>query len=368
MFHINTLEMKKEIYTIEEEREVREKIKMLDIGYDNPVNGTTYQLFRYFGLCNKGVTIWIMRYKFKQNEIILRINPQTVFGENGKATLFEINEERLKECFAVVKKLLEEYEIDIDGFKVSRIDFTRDIQFEKTEVVDCIIKLLRKTGVPYRYSETKYGGKKYKDCYYITHNDNIVSVAVYNKEKQYRDTSKDGNAEIVKGVLRVEVRMMVVDGMMIYERGNLYYENIKKLENYASATIEKVFCDGFYIKLSRFKKILFVEGKKRYVGKRERNKLSKMLTLAEIVAYKQNLQEYIRGAGACFCYETMQEVLGAFEDRRINLVTISAKEKIQVIPDMRYLLGMKREEEMKKDYQFLMENHLDDKVPKYKLK
>lgn len=58
---------------------------------------------------------------------------------------------------------------------------------------------------------------------------------------------------------------------------------------------------------------------------------------------------------------------GKTGERRINLVSISAKEPIVVIPDMLYMLGMKLEIEMQRDNQFLMEYNLMDKMPVYEL-
>lgn len=367
MLKIHTLEMKKEINSIEEESELRKNIKALDISYDNPKIKTKYTLFSYYGLCNKGVTVWIIKYKFSQNEIVLRINPQTVLGEDGNTRLFEINEEQLKKCFVVVKGLLKEYQIDLDIFRVSRIDFARDIQFEREESVDIMIRLLRKRGNPYRYHVTTYGDKVYKDSYDITHNDNILSVAVYNKEKQYKAIGKAGNEEIMKGVLRVEIRLQVE--RIIYKKGEVDFKEIELLERcVAKGTIEEVFRDGFYIKLARIRKILQKNCRKRNVGKRERNKLNKMLILAEVVAEKQDMEECTRGRSAFFRYETMQYILKAFEDMRINLVSISARENMQVMPDMRYLLGLKSKAELDLDYEFLIQNNLEDKVPKYILR
>ena len=65
--------------------------------------------------------------------------------------------------------------------------------------------------------------------------------------------------------------------------------------------------------------------------------------------------------------ETTKDILNQLGERRINLVSISAKEPIVVIPDILYMLGMKSALEMQRDNQFLMEYNLMDKMPVYEL-
>lgn len=353
--------MTKEIRTTLEGTKLRNNLKDIKCIHDK---GETYMLYKYVGMCDKGITIFIIKHKFISNEVILQINPQTVLGKDGIITLFEIDEENLARCFALVKEILGKYQIDLSDFEVSRMDFTRDIQFEDCEAVDSIIKLLRKTGAPFRYSMTKYGSIEYKDSYDITNK--VNSVVVYNKEKQYKQRKGAQNAEFMKGVMRVEVKVAVED--IIYQNGRLYFNNVVKMERYAVQIIKNVFVDGFYIKLERMKSIFYKEYTKKDIGKRERNAINKILELENRIAIHRSLRECIRGKNAYYGYETTQNILNGLKERHINVVTISATENVQVIPDIKYLLGIKSEEEMQEDYEFLEKYRLTDKVPKYHMR
>lgn len=355
MLKIHTFEMVKNITT--------DEINMLIEKFNNTKfnKGNRYMCYTYTGMCGQGVTIWIMRYIGKTDEIILRINPQTVLGMDGKITLFEISDAELKRCLVEVERILEKCHIKLRDFRISRIDFTRDIQFDNPEVVGIIIKLLRKTGAPYRYKVTKYGGTEYKSSYDI--NNGCDSVAVYNKWEQYRSIKGEKHAEIMKGVMRVEVRTAVERD--IYTNGFLHYRNVIRTEQYAELLIRNVFIDGFYIKTNRMKKILESEYNKKNTGKREKSRINKTWILIEGIAIHRSLQDCIRGEDAYFGYNTIQNIQNDLRKRRLNMVTISASESIQVIPDIKYLLGMKDESEMRKDYEFLVRNHLENKVPRY---
>lgn len=358
---IHTLEMVKDITDNIEEQILRNKLKDIQRIFHE---GETYTMWEYVGLCTMGIKIYSFYYQYRRNQVILQINPQTVLGMDGKSTLFEVDYETLEQCFFSVEKILKEYQVQIDDFTISRIDFTRDIQFEKKGVVDSIINLLRKTGAPYRYHMTKYGGREYENSYDIT--DGGDSIVVYNKEKQYAEMEGEEKAEVMKGVMRIEVRTAVEES--IYQNGKLDYSKVITSEEYAEQIIRNVFIEGFYIKLKRMKSILQAEYRKRRVGRREKQRIEKVLTMVEKIALHRSLKECIRGNNACFGYETIQIIRKELVKRRMNIVTISAKEDVQVIPDIMFLLGMKDEEEIQKDNEFLIKYNLKDKIPKYHLR
>lgn len=358
---IHTLEMVKRIPNHMEYLALRNNLEKARWSYRKR---ETYIMHRYVGLCEKGIKIEIMYYKYTDNEIVLRINPQTVLGMDGKAMLFKIEKEAFEQFISRLKNTLSEYQIDLTDFRLTRIDFTRDIQFEKEEVVDCIIKLVRKTGAPYRHRMTRYGGKEYENSYDIT--GECHSVVVYNKGKQYAEMEGEEKAISMKGVMRIEVRTAVEK--VICQEGKLDFSTIVGMEEYAEFVIKKVFKDGFYIKLGKVKRILQDECEKRTTGRRERKRIEKILALVERIALHRSLRECVRGRNACFGYETIQGIQNELVKRRINIVTISARDNVQIIPDIKHLLGLKSNGEMQKDYEFLIKNNLEDKLPKYNLR
>lgn len=364
MLNIHTFEMKKSIDAHDEMMWIGEKLKGIQF---EPIQRDTYTRIRYYGLAGNGVIIIVFWYRYMgRGEICLQITPCKVLGIQDGVTLFNANEEVFQQCLRRVDQVLNKYHLSLCDYRMSRVDFTQDVRFERSETIETVIRLLKKTGSPQRYHDKYYGDRVYKDSYNIADQEGS-EVVVYNKEKQSAGRDEKQSARM-KGVMRVEVRIQVSHQQRQIFIGNMLdFQQLLEEREYAEVKIKNVFYEGFYLKVKKIREILEKEYGRSRGLKRQQNKLQKMIELVNGVAVHQSLNKCIRGKDALFCYDTIKDIITQFAERRINLVAISAKEPFIVLPDMLYLLGMKSESEIRRDHDFLMEHKLLDKVPKFEL-
>lgn len=364
MLKAHTFEMQSYINSKDEMMWVCEQLKGIQF---EPLQRESYTRFRYYGFAGSGVIIIVFWYRYmRRGKICLQITPCKTLGIQENATLFGVSEGGILQCLWRVEQILNKYHLSLRGYRMSRVDFTQDVRFERSEIIDTVIRLLIRTGAPRYYHNKVYGDKVYNNSYNIEDSEGS-EVVVYNKEKQNANRGDKQNARM-KGVMRVEVRINISEQWrQIFMSNVLDFSQLLEAREYAVIKIQNVFCEGFYIKLSTTKEILKKEIKGGKGSKRQRNRLEKMIEFAEGVAVHQSLCKCIRGKTALFGYDTTKDILNQLGERRINLVSISAKEPIVVIPDMLYLLGMKSELEMRRDNEFLVEHNLLDKMPVYEL-
>lgn len=357
MLKIHTFELRKIVCTNDEFTQIRDNLKGVGYRYRHT---ETSQVYTYN--IENGIVILLIRCRYAQNIIIIQINPQKVLKEHEQ-NLLELNENKFIKCLVLVGEVLKKC-INLMEFRISRIDFTQDIRFEKSEIIDIYIRLLNKAGVPYRYGYKKYKDTIYKDSYEITNG--FHSIAVYNKEQESKQRNKRGMA--MNGIMRTEVRMSHTDEMRgLFLAETLEFDKIIAMRENADNILKNVFTDGFYIKLEKTKTILYKEYCNKNTTKRRKNKLEKMIELSQTVAIHRSAYDCIRGTNAVYSHETVKDIIGQFEKERINLIAISAKEHISVLPDMKYILGIKTENEVEKDNQFLIKNNLMNKIPKFEV-
>ena len=363
MLKVHTFEMQRYIDSKEEMRWVRDRLKGIQF---EPIQREAYTRFRYYGLAGSGVIVIVFWYRYKvRGEICLQITPCKTSGMQEDIALFSVNGGAFLQCLRRFEQILNKYHLSLRGYRISRVDFTRDIRFERSEIIDTIIRLLIRTGVPRYYHNKIYGDDIYDNSYNIEDHEGN-EVVVYNKEKQSADRG-DRQSARMKGVMRVEVRINISDqSQQIFMGDELYFSRLLEAWEYAVIKIKNVFQVGFYVKLRKTKEILNKE-LKGGGSRRQRNRLEKMIEFTEGVAVHQSFNKCTRGKTALFCYDTTKDILNQLGERRINLVSISAKEPIVVIPDMLYMLGMKSEFELQRDNEFLVEHNLLDKMPVYEL-
>lgn len=360
MLKMHTFEMKKTFYRHNEFAKAQNDLR--GVGHPQYSQNENSQVYTYY--VKKGIVILLFRCRYVKSSIIIKINPQKVLGEEQQENLFELNKNKFIECLTLAQKILEKNCIKLNEFIISRIDFTRDIKFEKSEIIDIYIKLLNKTGAPYRYVYKKYGDETYKDSYEIINTKRLYSVAVYNKERESEQRNK--RSASMSGVMRIEVRIMDIEALKeIFSAETLQFDKVIDMQDYAIVILKNAFVEGFYIKLEKTKKILYEEYHSRKATKRQKNKIEKMIELSEKIAVHRSAYDCIRGAGALYAYDTIKNIKFQFVEKRINFVSISANEHISVLPDLKYILGIKTESEMNKDNIFLADNSLTDKIPKY---
>lgn len=362
MFKMHTFEMKKMFYGHNEFSKTLNDLK--GVGHPQYSHNENSQVYTYY--VKKGIVILLFRCRYVENSITIKINPQKVLGEEQQENLFELNEKKFVDCLILVQKILEKNNIKLNEFIISRIDFTRDIKFEKSEIIDIYIKLLNKAGAPYRYIYKKYGDEIYKNSYEIINTNRLYSIAVYNKERESELRNK--RSAKMQGVMRAEVRIMdIAELKEIFSAKTLQFDKIVTMQDYAKMILTNAFVDGFYIKLEKSKKILYEEYYSRKATKRQKNKIEKMIELIETIAIHRSAYDCTRGTNALYSYNTINSIISGFAEKRINIISISANEHISVLPDLKYILGIKTESEISKDNKFLADNNLINKIPKYNI-
>lgn len=358
MLKIHTFEMRKIISKRNEFGKFQSNLQEIGHYYHRAQNSQTY-----FYFVKKGLIIVLRRCKFTPDSITIQINPQKILGNEEQQNLFELSETEFMKCLVSVYEILEKNKIILTEFKISRLDFTQDIWFDKSEIIDIYIKLLNKTGAPNRYKYTKYGDTIYKDSYDITNGN--WSIAVYNKEKE--STKRNKRSGIMYGVMRTEVRIFDSNEMnQVFSNGLLYFDAIIRMQELAKIILSNVFVNGFYIKLDKTKNILSKKYHSRNITKRQQNGIQKMIELSKTIAIHRSLNDCIRGTNALYSYNTIKDIKERFIEERINLVSICANEHFSVLPDMKYILGIKTEIEVEKDNKFLIDNNLIHRIPTYR--
>ncbi len=359
MLKIHTFEMKKGFLTDNEFAYIRNNLKA-GYQYSHFENSQRYNYY-----AEKGIEIILIRCKYVPNTMTIKINPQKVLGVEKQQNLFELSETEFMKCLESVYEILEKNKIVLTEFKISRLDFTQDICFDKSEIIDIYIKLLNKTGAPYRYKKM-YSKEKYKTSYNIITNSNNWEIAVYNKEQESKDRNKRNG--IMYGIMRTEVRIFdFVEMNQVFSNGILHFDRVIKMQELANIILLNVFVDGFYIKLDKTKNILSKKYYSRNITKRQQNSIQKMIELSETIAIHRSLYDCIRGTDTIYSYDTIKNIKKRFVEERINLVSICANEHFSVLPDMKYILGIKSEIEKERDNQFLARNKLLNKLPTYKI-
>lgn len=170
------------------------------------------------------------------------------------------------------------------------------------------------------------------------------------------------------GIMRTEVRIFdFVEMNQVFSNGILHFDRVIKMQELANIILLNVFVDGFYIKLDKTKNILSKKYYSRNITKRQQNSIQKMIELSETIAIHRSLYDCIRGTDTIYSYDTIKNIKKRFVEERINLVSICANEHFSVLPDMKYILGIKSEIEKERDNQFLARNKLLNKLPTYKI-
>lgn len=190
-------------------------------------------------LKNKGVKIEYHN-KTYQKKVKFIVNPTKVLGGDDVKKLWKPNNDNISKLLRKLKEYIDSYfdsKYKLNDFKLTRIDFTVNIDVGDRNNVSAYIKVLRNIG------KVKGFGPKYdKDDEEINHdlsfdligNSNGVEFTAYDKEAESRQKA-------AKGILRVEVRLKRQKAIGKYTDETAASKQIK----YLAANSRDIFLDTF---------------------------------------------------------------------------------------------------------------------------
>jgi hypothetical protein len=282
-------------------------------------------------LKDKGVKIEYHDNTYKK-KIKFIVNPTKLLGGNDIKKLWKPNNGNISELLRKLEAYVRDYfdsKYKLGDFKLTRIDFTVNINVGDRKKVSAYIKVLHNIG------KVKGFGPKYdKDdeeinpdlSFDLKGNSNDIEFTAYDKEA----VSKQEEA---KGVLRVEVRLKKQKAIGKYTDETAVAKQIKSLVANSKGIFLDIFthivpCGDYYKKKEAVK---LVEDNITKQKHRE-----KMLQLIELVPKKKSL--YL--AQKEMNDRNIDKIMAMFAELNVSPVTISKRHNIKSLKNLySYLLA-----------------------------
>jgi hypothetical protein len=277
-------------------------------------------------LKEKGITKIEYHDNLYKKKIIFIINPSRVLGGDDIIQLWQPKENNIKELISKLDKYIDDYfnnKFSLNDFRLSRIDFTVNIDVGDRENVSAYLKILRNIGKVKGFAP-KYDKNDDKIDHDLSFDldgiSNGVEFTAYDKEAE----SKRKEA---KGILRVEVRLIKPKGIRRYTDETVIAKQIK----YLSANSQEIF-------LSIFKHIVpfgdFYK-KKEAVTIIEHNVVKKkskekMLQLLNLIPKKKSLLLAQKEMNE----RKIETIMDMFAKLNVSPVTISKRQEIKHLKNL----------------------------------
>lgn len=232
---------------------------------------------------NKGIKIEYHDNIYKKN-IKFIINPSRVLGGHD-SKLWKPSVKNIDKLLHRLEKHIEDYfnaEYTLNDFRLTRMDFTANVDVGSRENVSTYIKILHRIG------KVKGFSLKYKKNYVpidkslsfdLAGNSNNIDFTAYDKE------AESGNKDF-KGILRVEVRLTKQKAVKKRTDKETTSKQIKDLavrsKDIFMETFERVVPPGDYYKKDKAVEIINGSDLKR-------KQKEKMLRLIDLIAEKKSL-------------------------------------------------------------------------------
>lgn len=283
---------------------------------------------------NKGIKIEYHNNTFKK-KINFIVNPTKLLGGSDIKKLWKPNNDNISKLLRKVKEYIDSYfdsKYKLNDFKLTRMDFTVNINVGDKKSVSAYIKVLQNIGKVKGF-KLKYdkNGKKNKNIdddlsFDLAGNSNGVEFTAYDKEGQ----SKKKEA---KGILRVEVRLTKQKSISKYTDETITAKQIKKLAPNSRNIFLDFFTDivpyGNYYKKKEAVKLV-----EDNISKQKHRE--KMLQLIELVPKKKSL--YL--AQKEMNDRNIDKIMEMFAEINVSPVTISKRHNIKNLKSLySYLLA-----------------------------
>jgi hypothetical protein len=276
-------------------------------------------------LKDKGVKIEYHDNTFKK-KIKFIVNPTKLLGGNDLKKLWKPNNDNISKLLRKLKEYIDGYfdsKYKLNDFKLTRIDFTVNINVGDKKNVSAYIKVLHNIG------KVKGFGPKYdKDDDRINHdlsfdlegNSNGVEFTAYDKEAV--SERKEAN-----GILRVEVRLKKQKAIGKYTDETATSKQIKNLAANSRDIFLDIFTDivpcGNY-----YKKKEAVQLIEDNISKQKHRE--KMLQLIELVPKKKSL--YL--AQKEMNDRNIDKIVAMFAEINVSPVTISKRHEMKYLKNL----------------------------------
>lgn len=280
---------------------------------------------------DEGVKIEYHNNKYKK-KVKLIINPTELLGGDDVKKLWKPNNDNISKLFRKLKGYIDSYfdsKYKLNDFKLTRMDFTVNINVGNKKNVSAYIKILKNMGKVKGFkSKFDKKNKKIKQelSFDLEGNSNGVEFTAYDKEGQ----SKKKEA---KGILRVEVRLMKPKSISKYTDETVTAKQIKKLAPNSRTIFLDYFanivpCGNYYKKKEAIRLIEDNISKQKH---RE-----KMIRLIELVPKKKSL--YL--AQKEMNDRNIDKIMTRFAEVNVSPVTISKRQKVNFLESLySYLLA-----------------------------
>ena len=279
-------------------------------------------------LKDKGITIEYHDNTFKK-KIKFIVNPTRLLGGNDIKKLWKPNNDNISKLLRKLKECIDSYfdsEYKLNDFKLTRMDFTVNINVGDKKSVSAYIKVLHNIGkvkgFKPKYDKNDKKSKKINHdlSFDLEGNSNGVEFTAYDKEEQ----SKQKEA---KGILRVEVRLMKQKSISKYTEETVTAKQIKKLAPNSRNIFLDIFTDivpyGNYYKKKEAVKLV-----EDNISKQKHRE--KMLQLIELVPKKKSL--YL--AQKEMNDRNIDKIMEMFAEINVSPVTISKRHDITSLKNL----------------------------------
>lgn len=276
-------------------------------------------------LKDKGIEIEYHDNTFKK-KIKFIVNPTKLLGGNDIKKLWKPNNDNISKLLRKLKEYIDSYfdsKYKLNDFKLTRMDFTVNINVGDKKNVSAYIKVLHNIGKVKGF-KVKYDKKNKKIehdlSFDLEGNSNGVDFTAYDKEGQSKQKA-------AKGILRVEVRLKKQKAIAKYTDETVASKQIKSL----AANSKEIFLDTFTHIVpcgNYYKKKEAVKLVEDNVSKQKHRE--KMLQLIELVPKKKSL--YL--AQKEMNDRNNDKIMEMFAEINVSPVTISKRHNVNFLKSL----------------------------------
>ena len=207
-----------------------------------------------------------------ERKIKFIVNPSRVLkGDDLK--LWKPNTENISELIELLENNIDDYfdsEYELDNFKLSRVDFTVNVDVGSNDNVTAYIKVLRNIGKVKGFSPKYKKNDKRIDknaSFDLEGNSNGIELSIYDKmtEIKIKDEKRklqkeNSRQQDAKGILRIEVRLKKQKTIRLYTSEKYTSKQISELSKQSKHvfldTFVKVVPYGDYYKIKKAEKLI----------------------------------------------------------------------------------------------------------------
>ena len=290
-------------------------------------------------LGSKGITIEYHNYEYKKMIKIIA-NPSKVLGGND-IKIWAPNIYNIESFLDLLNDHITEYfdyDYDINTFKLTRIDFTANLETGKKKVPEYISlmhKLGKVKGFSPKYTKSDYASSRSnkETSFDLKGKTNNIEFTIYDKEADLIKQNKSKLAEKAKGILRIEIRLTkrpaIKNALANYTRDN----NLTPEEEFTLLALnsQQIFFEWF-VKVIPYGNFYSLKKAETLILNSElkKSKKEKMLRLINLIPTKKSLYLAIKELNT----RNFDELLLCFATLNVSPITISKHKKITFLPNL----------------------------------